>query len=180
MAASLLMSCSPTDSVSPEPEDQPKPSFLFDLNPCFTQAWANCHGQPVFSGGYQIPFDGGGAWVCDMTSPNCVPRAMSANERAAYVRAMTMIQPWCANYSTYISGRNAAGKITVYDWDDGDMGDAHYPFGSFMHLNAYRAFVTDKELARTLIHEAWHLINVAGDPATGSNPAEMAAIWCVP
>lgn len=156
LASSVLVGC-----ASETPFEAPsKPTFLIDSH-CFQRASADCHGTPVF-GGYTIPWDGGGAWSCDRQQPfSCVPRQMTASELAKFWAAMARVSAsgQCGTYRNYILGRHARGRITVYDWDDGDYGDAHWDADPYFHLNMYRAFGSEYQLARTLIHEAWHALN---------------------
>jgi hypothetical protein len=187
LAAVLTLACeSPQETAE---QKAPDPSFLYDYQSlCIFDASMSCHGNPIFP--WENDTGGGGTWtqynsVCDDNDPMCMVRGMNAMELIRFNRlvdSIATLHPSCQYARTWLQNRLAAGRIWVYDYENGESADVHWagPNDTMarLHIWWYTWAYSTREFLRTLIHEAAHVSLGRGD--TGPNSAEAEAIRCVP
>jgi hypothetical protein len=129
-------------------------------------------------------FPGAHGYSCDPTTSSlCVPRSPTSDEHTrVYNAIMQMLDPAIRQQ---MLDRLNWGMIEIYDWNNGDWGDAHWDSGTtwdswaVVHLwsnigdqVAGGPFGGPQELFETLCHEAAH---IASGQADEGHPAWMGA-----
>lgn len=138
--------------------------------------------QPCYEGydcdgtwGHSMGSGGGGG--CDYYYSNCLVSPLTSYERSAITAALGRINFGCGHLKNVISGQMSSGLMGSFQNQSiGEWGDAHIDeMGKPIHIWT-GTFSNPRELAVTLMHEAYHVYHNSRD----EYGAEITAQSCVP